>query len=575
MLKKITVIIVTAFLLVNCTIKKEAETNKEEKILAIHLLDYTSDEKLKHLEEEIPKLADRGINLIFLEIDYHFDFKSHPELISRSEYITKDAALKLKQVCDANGIRLVPQFQSFGHQSWAKDTYELLTVYPELDLTPGAFPDNEGIYCRAWDPYNPKVNEIVFPLIDEIIDAFQADGIHLGMDETFLIDAPEAISTRDKNPAEVFAKVINDFHDYFAKQKEIELFIWGDRLIDGNTYKYGAWESSLNNTSAAVDLIPNDIVICDWHYEPRASYPSVPMFIEKGFKVLPSSWRKLDGLEKYVKYSYNIEHPNMLGHLFTTWSFRDSVSSYKPLVFGTNLINSGKLFDVSFEVGKVNASNEVEVKLNVGKQNLDIFYTSDGSVPNKNSLKYDGPLNLNQSTVLKALAFDGLTEKGAVTSKGISLHKGLKGSIKSHSKITDKFEANNGIATMIDGQLGSAAFSDGHWVGYDAIDLDIELTFEMLTKVESIQLRLFNDKGNWIYPPESISILSSENGVDYNEVSSVSIGDSNDKIVSMELEFNPITLKHLRIKAVNSVIPEGRNGAGNNTWIFTDELIVN
>lgn len=67
------------------------------------------------------------------------------------------------------------EFSCLGHQSWQENTGPLLTKYPELDLTPGAFPENEGIYCRAWDLLNPKVNEIVFALMDELIDAFQVD----------------------------------------------------------------------------------------------------------------------------------------------------------------------------------------------------------------------------------------------------------------------------------------------------------------------------------------------------------------------------------------------------------------
>jgi hypothetical protein len=76
------------------------------------------------------------------------------------------------------------EFSCLGHQSWQENTGPLLTKYPELDLTPGAFPENEGIYCRAWDLLNPKVNEIVFALMDELIDAFQPDAFHVGMDAT-------------------------------------------------------------------------------------------------------------------------------------------------------------------------------------------------------------------------------------------------------------------------------------------------------------------------------------------------------------------------------------------------------
>jgi hypothetical protein len=50
------------------------------------------------------------------------------------------------------------------------------------------------------------------------------------------------------------------------------------------------WEASFNNTHRAVDMIPKDIVICDWHYE-RLDKTAV-YFAMKGFKVVTCPWRK-------------------------------------------------------------------------------------------------------------------------------------------------------------------------------------------------------------------------------------------------------------------------------------------
>jgi hypothetical protein len=326
-------------LLVSCSSPKEVGPAPGEKWIGLHLLNYTNDSSLQIVARQLPALADRGVNILFLEVDYSYEFQSHPELRMK-KYITRDAAAAFGKACKDAGIRLIPQFQSLGHQSWAEQTFTLLTVYPELDLTPGAFPNNDSIYCREWDPTNPKVNQIVFPLIDEIIEGFGVDGIHLGMDEVFLLTHPKAINTRDKNPAEVYAKVVNEFHDHFTKKKGIELFMWADRLIDGNVYKYGSWEASMNGTAPAVDMIPKDIVLCDWHYEPMEEYGSVKFFIDKGFRVLPCSWKDQKAMRALINYSIELKDPKMLGHMFTTWSrlHPDSIATYKPLVKGTEVI---------------------------------------------------------------------------------------------------------------------------------------------------------------------------------------------------------------------------------------------
>jgi hypothetical protein len=328
----------------SCTVFHRAEAVKPaDRWCALHLLGFESDENLLELEQQLPTLAAGGINTIILEVDYSFEFRSHPELRSSDHPITRKGAARLVKACKKHHIRLIPQFQCFGHQSWAEKTYMLLTKYPELDITPGAFPGNKDLYCREWDPMNPRVNEIVFALMDELIDAFHAEYFHVGMDEVFLIGNDLSPSTKGKDPAQVFAKVVNDIHNHLVKERGVTMLMWGDRLIDGTRYDYGEWEASMNGTAGAVDLVPKDIVICDWHYELRDSYPSVPMFLEKGFRVLPSSWRNVEASRAFITYSVNLGNPLMLGHLFTRWSSdRDNLADFPPLKENAALVRGGK-----------------------------------------------------------------------------------------------------------------------------------------------------------------------------------------------------------------------------------------
>ena len=308
----------------------------------LHLTAYGSDADLQGLAAQLPGLAKMGVNVLILEVNYGFEFQSHPELRAGDHPITRDGARRFAKTCKAAGIRLIPQFNCLGHQSWAKQTFPLLTKYPELDLTPGAFPGNEGLYCREWDPLNPRVNQIVLPMLDELIDAFGADAMHVGMDEVFLIGSDKSPSTKGKDPARVFAKAVNDLHEHLVGKRGVEMLMWGDRLIDGKTCKYGTWESSENGTAPAVDIVPKDIIVCDWHYEMRETYPSVPMFAEKGFRVLPSGWNKVEPTKALIQYSRGLNHPKVLGHLFTTWSGKKDWGQWPPLVEGLKLVTQNK-----------------------------------------------------------------------------------------------------------------------------------------------------------------------------------------------------------------------------------------
>ena len=299
---------------------------------ALHLLNFTSDSSLIRLEAQLPQLAAAGVNMLILEVDYGFSWRSHPELRGSARPITRAGARRFVKACRRQGIALVPEFQCFGHQSWAGTTFALLTRYPEFDLTPGAYPGNKGIYCREWDPLNPKVHATVFNLLDELIEAFDADMLHVGMDEVFLIGDSLSPATFGKNPASVFTGVVKDLHRHIVGKRHKQMMMWGDRLIDGEKYDLGEWEAAKNGTAAAVDSIPKDIIICDWHYELRQEYPSLPMFLEKGFQVLPTSWKNAEAAGALFHYSASLNHPRMLGHLFTLWSGkRDSLAWWPPL----------------------------------------------------------------------------------------------------------------------------------------------------------------------------------------------------------------------------------------------------
>jgi hypothetical protein len=157
-------------------------------------------------------------------------------------------------------------------------------------------------------------------LIDELIDAFQADAFHVGMDEVFLVASPTCPRCKGKDPARLFAGAVNDVYQHIAGERKLTMLMWADRLLDDKQFGYGKWEASANGTAPAIDLIPKDIIMCDWHYETRnGGYPSVAYLQEKGFRVLPSTWRNKDAALAMLREARSKATPRLIGHLCTTW----------------------------------------------------------------------------------------------------------------------------------------------------------------------------------------------------------------------------------------------------------------
>ncbi|HPW18610.1 MAG TPA: family 20 glycosylhydrolase [Candidatus Aminicenantes bacterium] len=323
-----------ALVLASCAPKPAAIAPQAKRplILGMHAITET-DADARALIGEVPALARRGVNLLVNEVDYWYDYASHPEL--KMDNPVKKATVKaLLAACRAHGIRLVPEFQTLGHQSWAEKTFPLLVKYPHLDETPGKYPGNKGtdpwgteFYCRSWCPLHPEVPPIVNDLYDELLDVFEADALHVGMDEVFIIADADCPRCAGKSTAELFARAVNDAHDHIVRQRGKEMMMWADRLLDGQATGYGLWEASMNGTDKAIDMVPKDIVMCDWHYEPKyplqptpkSVFPSPKIFADKGFRVLPTSFRDADALGRLIDQSLALGSDKVLGHLCTAW----------------------------------------------------------------------------------------------------------------------------------------------------------------------------------------------------------------------------------------------------------------
>jgi len=279
------------------------------------------------------ELAPRNVNTMIVLIDYRFQFKSHPELID-SFALSKSDIKKIVTACKKNNIKVIPQIDLLGHQSWEKRNGKLLQVYPQFDETPGiitpavyVWPNADNLYCRSYCPLHPDLHPILFEVIDELCEAFQSDAFHAGMDEVFYIGDPNCMRCGGRDKAELFAGEVRTIYDHL-KEKGREMWIWGDRLLDGKTTGLGQWEASYNNTYRAVDMIPKDVVICDWHYD-RPDKTAV-FFAIKGFRVITCPWRQPPTAIAQVKDMLafrNESTPEMkerfLGIMQTTWTRTD------------------------------------------------------------------------------------------------------------------------------------------------------------------------------------------------------------------------------------------------------------
>lgn len=282
---------------------------------------------VQFIEKELVPLE---INTLVLRVDFNYAYTSRPELQDDNP-LTKEDIKKIVFVCNKYQINLIPQINLLGHQSWAGKTNKLLEVYPEFDETPHVempenyeWPNDDGLYCKSYCPNHPDVHKVVFDLVDEILEVFEANAFHAGLDEVFYIADPKCPRCSGMDPAAVFAAEVTRISNHL-QLKGARLWMWGDRLIDATTTDIGMWEASMNNTARAIDMIPKNVVICDWHYE--KAIPTPAYFALKGFDVVACPWRIPEVAKNQVKMMYDFKKNSTpltsekyLGLMQTIWS---------------------------------------------------------------------------------------------------------------------------------------------------------------------------------------------------------------------------------------------------------------
>lgn len=323
-------VVLSSFLMASFSLSAEPAIDNQMPVRGLSIAapkPQSVDQFVNFIENE---LATRQLNVLILRVDYNYQYQSHPELRDSVALSEKDVK-KIVAICKKQGIRIVPQINLLGHQSWAEGIGNLLQVYPEFDETPSVkmpekyeWPNEDRLYCKSYCPLHPEVHKVVFALVDELLDVFEANDFHAGMDEVFYIGADECPRCAGHDKARLFADEVSKIRNHLANNNRI-LWMWGDRLLDGKTTGLGMWEASMNNTHRAIDMIPKDVFICDWHYE-RADKTAV-YFAMKGFKVATCPWRDPDVARVQVKDMMSFRNEstpamreNFQGIILTSWS---------------------------------------------------------------------------------------------------------------------------------------------------------------------------------------------------------------------------------------------------------------
>ena len=125
-------------------------------------------------------------------------------------------------------------------------------------------------------------------------------------------------------PHEWLALCLKRFHKYL-KERDVEMIMWADSLIDEEQF-YGfpcltnGYGGKPDCHYLVADLLPKDIIMWDWHYEPTCAYPTVSYVQRKGFRSVGCPWRAVGNPEMFAEYGVKTATDKLLGMLDCEWT---------------------------------------------------------------------------------------------------------------------------------------------------------------------------------------------------------------------------------------------------------------
>jgi len=530
-------------------------------------------------------------------------------------YYTQDQIRDIVQYAAVRNVTVVPEIEMPGHVASAVAAYPHLscTQKPQLPLTGGNYMNMASNYCAG----NEEVFSFLEDVFDEVLKVFPSKYIHIGGDEL------------DKNPWKKCArcqarmkteglKDENELQSYFIKRMENYLIskdrkmIGWDEILEGGLAPEAtvmSWRGEAGGIEAAkmghdVVMTPGSPLYFD-HYqagpegEPTAiggfntlrkvyEYDPIPKELnaEQAKFVLGA---QANVWTEYITTAQHLEYmvlPRMLGIAEVLWT---PAAQKNWLDFSQRL----KYHFRGFEQKGLNYSPgnfTVEIKPNVlaGKVTVnlatealggEIYYTTNGEIPNLGSTKYTGPISIDSALTLKAVTVvDGKVMGLKPSEQSFSMHKATGRNVVYANPVNSHYQAN-GPNSLTDGVRATYAVGK-FWHGFSGQDLVATIDLGEEKTVSTIALGCLQNYSDWIFMPAWAKFEVSSDGVHFTEVGKVdnpiSLNEKNGTIYNFKADFKSTAAKFVRVTAkVLDALPKGHSGEGKPAWLFADEIIVN
>ncbi|MBE6591286.1 MAG: hypothetical protein E7646_04530 [Ruminococcaceae bacterium] len=184
-------------------------------------------------------------------------------------YISQEEMKDIVDYCKKRGFDVIPEVPSLSHADY------IVRAFPQLnERIADRYPDT---YC----PSNPLSYEILFDIIDEVLEVFRPKHLNIGHDEYYT--AAKCPLCKGKSPVDLYVGDIIKINDYL-KTKGVKALMWADKFFAGKDGQNGEPEKDVPDLIGCRGKVPTDITLLNWAW-PGEDHSQEELLAKMGYKM--------------------------------------------------------------------------------------------------------------------------------------------------------------------------------------------------------------------------------------------------------------------------------------------------
>jgi hexosaminidase len=534
-------------------------------------------------------------------------------------YYTQDDIREIVKYAASRHITIIPEIEMPGHALAA------LASYPDVSCNGGPFEVSKewGVFDDVYCAGNEKTFQFIEDVLTEVCALFPGKYIHIGGDEC----PKERWKTCPKCQKRIREEGLKDEHElqsYFIRRVEKFLnskgkqIIGWDEILEGGLAPNAAvmsWRGEQGGVDAAnqkheVVMSPGTHCYFD-HYQGDASIEPLAIGgytpVEKVYDYNPIPAGLTDSLAhyimgaqgnvwtEYIKDEKQVEYmalPRMCALAEAVWTplkekscpnFMLRLKNHFELLNRFNVNYSKSVYQVRFATFPMDNGVMLELFSNGGLGEIQYRFLGLDETP------YNFPINGvvqneiittgDNSERIPLIAFNGIVEawiKGSElrTKQYIETSKASSKSIQFKTAPHQKYNHDPEF-TLVNGEKGSFPMRKNEWNAWLGEDVEITIDLQSVQEISSIEIGCLLDQTSWIWLPKEIWISASAKGKKYKALGvskGIAMGFCR---IDFKSNFDKTKARYIKINAKNpGKIPSGNPGAGEDCWMFFDEILI-